>query len=685
MKGRNLWDGCRRAVYGILFFLVISLSAYIFYGALDTLMYADVLLTYLPGWAISLFLLGVSLLLCMAYLGIFRKLVPVLERQQGRAVLLLFGIMMVFQVLMILLVRTSLRQDHLKIFDTAAALLEKGTIEETYFRHYFRKYPNNIPLCLFTYFWLKAASALGIPRGFWMEFVKLVNLIFMNLGLFCTFSIVCKHRSRRMGLYFLLLLLLNPLWYLLGQMYYTSTISLAFSAGAVWLFDRARGQQILWKKYLIYLAAGVVLAFGYKIRATMIITAAALLIYGLLEIKQRGRLKELLSPGAVLAGAVLLLLVYGQVEKRYAGFDPSDTGYPMVHWVMMSAQGDGQYNSEDDAYTASFSTKEEQTAADFARLKERIQKMGPSGLFTLFRNKLRVTFSDGTDDYYGLFRTMQKASPLQKYINGGRSDYLAVWLHGYHGMMTGLLLLAFVFRAFRGEKNFLDLFVFQIGGAYLFYLIWEVDQAYSIPFMFLLLLWAADGMLLAEEGLMRIRNRLPGAGYLPVFSMGGLLLLAAGLVLLVHKSGGPVREYRVLQDQETGGSFSLQTNFSQTFRTGQAFDHVDVWVANWDGGANDSVYEIKIVDEAGNVAAGGEIRGAEAPCMAPYTVSFEKVEPLAEQTYSLEISLKNPDCVIKTDFLYYDSGSWDMYGEGALYVPEEIKSADLAFAVYEER
>ena len=112
---------------------------------------------------------------------------------------------------------------------------------------------------------------------------------------------------------------------------------------------------------------------------------------------------------------------------------------------------------------------------------------------------------------------------------------------------------------------------------------------------------------------------------------------------------------------------------------------MDVWVANWDGGANDSVYEIKIVDEAGNVAAGGEIRGAEAPCMAPYTVSFEKVEPLAEQTYSLEISLKNPDCVIKTDFLYYDSGSWDMYGEGALYVPEEIKSADLAFAVYEER
>ena len=40
---------------------------------------------------------------------------------------------------------------------------------------------------------------------------------------------------------------------------------------------------------------------------------------------------------------------------------------------------------------------------------------------------------------------------------------------------------------------------------------------------------------------------------------------------------------------------------------------------------------------------------------------------------------------MKTDFLYYQSGVWDMYEDGALYAPEEIQNVDLAFAVYEER
>ena len=100
---------------------------------------------------------------------------------------------------------------------------------------------------------------------------------------------------------------------------------------------------------------------------------------------------------------------------------------------MMSAQGDGQYNSADDAYTGSFSHQGRTAlAADVERLKERIADMGPAGMLTLFRNKMRVAFSDGTDDYYALSRTMQSTSPLQKYLNGGRADHLALYLHSYH-------------------------------------------------------------------------------------------------------------------------------------------------------------------------------------------------------------------------------------------------------------
>ena len=33
----RFWDGCKKSIYVVLFAVVIPLSAYIFYGALDTL------------------------------------------------------------------------------------------------------------------------------------------------------------------------------------------------------------------------------------------------------------------------------------------------------------------------------------------------------------------------------------------------------------------------------------------------------------------------------------------------------------------------------------------------------------------------------------------------------------------------------------------------------------------------
>ncbi len=685
MTGMKIWNGCKKTVYVILFAVLLPVSAYIFYGALDVLEYAEALQGVLHGKRVTVFLLTAAFLLCLFLAGIFGKVSEYLERHQKKTVPVLFGILVVFQLLMILTVRTSFRHDHLKVFDTAVALLERGTIADTHFGHYFMKYPNNVPICLFTYGWLKAASFLGIPKAYWMEFMKVINLLFMNLGLFCTFRLVCKYRSRKHGIFLLLLLLVNPLWYLLGQMYYTSTISLAFSMGAITLFDLAREQKILWKKYMQYLCMGMLLAAGYKIRATVIITAAAVLIWAVLRLKNMKVSKEAFSVLAVFLGAGLMLLAYGQAEKQYAGFNPSETGYPPVHWVMMSAQGEGQYNSADDAYTGSFDTRKERTEADLALLKERVCRMGPGGLFTLFRNKLRVAFSDGSDDYYSLFRSMIRTSWVQKYINGGKSDYLSVYVQSYHGMLTGFLFFSFLLRMIRKRTDFLDIFAFHIAGAYLFYLIWEVDRAYSIPFMLMFLLWAVDGMVWLSEWLEQRRENMRPVRLLPWVAGGGILLMAAGVTWIVHRSGMPVREYAVLQDQETSESLLLQEAFTQTFRTGKPFDHADLWVANWDGPANDSVYMLQILQEDGSVEAEGEIIGSAAPCMEAYTVAFEKVLPGREQTYQLRVTLKNPDCAIKTDFLYYQTGAWDMYPEGALYAPKEIPDVDLAFAIYEER
>ena len=688
----KIWNSCRKAGYMILFAAVISMSAYIFYGAVDTLKYADALENVIKGGTVPVLLAGTVLLLAIFAIAALTKVLPAMEKRFPKTVVVLGSVMILIQILTVLVLRTSLRQDHLKIFDTAVALLEHPTIAETHFSQYFMKYPNNIPMCIFTYGWLKLASLFGIPRSSWMDFMKFINIVFMNLGMWTAFDLIRRHRSKKTALCFLLFLLVNPLWYLLVEMYYTSTISLAFSMGGIWLFDRAREETQLARKLIQYAVMGVFLAAGYKIRATVILTILSLLAYAVLTLGEQ-ELTEWktrlmgwgLSLAAVLLGLLLVFAVYGKAEQRYAGFDPAETGYPTVHWIMMSAQGEGQYNSADDAFTGSFDTKAERTAANLAELKSRISGMGPGGLLTLFRNKLRVAFADGTDDYYALFRTMQSPSRLQKYINGGRSDLLAFYLHSYHGLLMGMVLLALIYRAWKGKPEFWDVFIINLCGAYFFYLIWEVDQAYSIPFLLILTALGAEGISLSVEDASHPERELPQFfGWIPAVSGGILLVEVLAIVLVMKVTGLPVRDYVVLQDQETSDKLTLQTDFSQTFRTGKAFDHLDLWVANWDGAANDSVYDVTILDESGAAVAAGQVNGAEAPCMSAYTIAFEPVQPDHVQTYTIQVAIRNPDCAIRTDFLYYQS-SWDMYADGTLCTSQEEQNVDLAFAVYIEK
>lgn len=125
--------------------------------------------------------------------------------------------------------------------------------------------------------------------------------------------------------------------------------------------------------------------------------------------------------------------------------------------------------------------------------------MGPGGLLTLFRNKLRVAFSDGTDDYYALFRTMAVTIQAAKVYQWRRSDLLAFYLHNYHGLLMGMVLLALIYRAWKGKPELWDVLIIICAVRTCFYLIWEVDQAYSIPFLLILTALGAEGISLSVE------------------------------------------------------------------------------------------------------------------------------------------------------------------------------------------
>ncbi|MCD8240867.1 MAG: hypothetical protein LUD73_00230, partial [Lachnospiraceae bacterium] len=132
MNVTGLWRKGEKIVYVVLFALLLIFSAYIFYGALDTLTGADALQTVIQGKWIPVFLLCLVLLAAVCLLGFLRFVLPFLEKHFRPAVLVLFLIMIALQILTVFFLRTALRHDHLKVFDTAIELLENDTINDTY-------------------------------------------------------------------------------------------------------------------------------------------------------------------------------------------------------------------------------------------------------------------------------------------------------------------------------------------------------------------------------------------------------------------------------------------------------------------------------------------------------------------------------------------------------------------------
>ena len=69
----KIWNNCRKAGYVILFAAVISMSAYIFYGAVDTLKYADALENVINGRTVPVVMSGTVLLLAIFAVAILTK------------------------------------------------------------------------------------------------------------------------------------------------------------------------------------------------------------------------------------------------------------------------------------------------------------------------------------------------------------------------------------------------------------------------------------------------------------------------------------------------------------------------------------------------------------------------------------------------------------------------------------
>lgn len=671
----------------------------------------------------ALFILAFGALLLAALVLLYRLVNGMSEKNQKRLGLSFFLILAVGQLGFLAVIRPQLRYDPLKIFDMAIEMLRTHTISGTYETGYFARYTNNYPLTILTYWLLKLLQGVGVPESGFMLAVQLVNVVCILVSVVLGYLILKELKGRMEAVFFLGVCVLCPLSYVWAGYFYTANCSMPFLMGIVYLDIRIQKALDAFHRRtvvhsvlttasnyrkgrltLLFALLGVVTVFGFKLRATAAIALIALCIDSALRSWRRREeglagligetLRTLSVPFIAFAvTAALSLGLFSSAVNTYVNFDYKNTGFPAVHWVMMSARWDGSFDQNDENYTVSFETKEEKTAADLAILKERIKEAGPLGLVALSGRKLLNTWVDGTDSYQAE-DSYASYGKVYDYLIGNKSGLLLIYTQAFRTLEMLVIGLgaANALVRLRRKKKRPQLFLVQLTllGGMAFHLLWETNPLYSIGFTYLCLMLLADGVAEFTEALpdYTVSDRLwitPAAGTVLL----ALLLVFAKKELV----DTPIEayDYAIDQYQYAGGYdgyvTSYDQNYVQTFTTDKPFNRISIRVINPLDDYNQSAFCVRLTDGSGHVVYENDrFLAGLVTKTALYEFQLEDIVPNGETAYTLEIWPGYIEDENSLEFLSYTTGNWDLYPDGQLSVGgETVKNGDLAFAVYQYR
>ncbi len=650
----------------------------------------------------------VVILLTGSFLLIYRFLKKRNEQEQRRLTFLCMAILVIGQLAFLFLFRPVLRYDTLKVFDMAVEMLRTHTISGTYEAGYFSRYTNNYPITILTYWFLLFLSKCGIPVSLFMPAVQLINIACISGSIWLGYLICKELKGQLMGLFYLFICVLCPLSYVWAGYFYTATLSMPCLMGILYLYLRLSKARTLRRRTLLGGLLGLILILGYKLRATAMIAMIAVALLILCKTffretfsrKPESSLSLLLlevtrtyftSGIAFLLAAGLSLGFWNTAINHYVAFDYKNTGFPMIHWVMMGARWDGAFDQTDELFTTGFETKEEKIEADKQVLLERIQEAGPTGLISLIGRKLLNTWVDGTDNYEAE-NSYASFSKAYSYLLGSKSGFFKIYsqaLRAFQMLSIGLSALLGLI-AFRKEKKKPGLYLVQLTflGGMAFHILWETNPLYSIGFTFLGLMLLADSIVSTADAFSLEFSFQKGWKICGVASFLLLILLIMGKKQLVDT---PIEEqiYCVNQYQYAGGSHGYVKDYDQayvqTFTANQLFNRISIHAINPVGEFNQSAFTVKLTDEDGTVLYDNDrfLSGLVVK-NTPYEFVLDPIVPDGPTVYTLEISpgyIKNEDSL---EFLSYNTGNCDLYPGGSLSIggqPEE--KGDLAFAVYE--
>ncbi len=334
-----------------------------------------------------------------------------------------------------------------------------------YHADYFECYPNNHMLASVVYILYRiqyaltgsindilptAVNILGLSASYWL-LCRCAEMIYEPPRAF-----VCAVRG----------MLFTPM-VTYSSFFYTDSMAMPFVMAAAYAYLRFRRSG----KISDLIFCGAFIGAGYKMKGSALVLLIAIIADMLLRHRKARTFAALILPCAAMIkvisfAAMRLLNISCKAIKEKA--------FPLIHWIMMSADGRGGYNSADFLYTQSFSGNKK-ISADFSRLAEKLEAQGIPGFLGHLCNKAAYTWENMTF-MAGYFYNDSFNSP---------SFIIASFICHFTLMFS--ILLSLVDSRKKGAD---ESFVFRLSlfGLCLFLLVWETRCRYLVSFFPLFML-----------------------------------------------------------------------------------------------------------------------------------------------------------------------------------------------------
>ncbi|MCI5494738.1 MAG: hypothetical protein MR407_00160 [Roseburia sp.] len=438
----------------------------------------------------------------LVYYGLV-KAESFLEKYQKIILGSFLAVMLILQIVAGYYMQITPQWDFGSVYHAAVQWAEQGDFPD--YKEYFYWFNNNLGELGFLTAIFKVAKAVGI-KDYNMT-ATVVNAV-LNVCMMLLAFFNCKRitTSVKNGFFILFIFAVSIPSYLGASVFYTDVFSMVYPMLVLYLYLRLR-EETTWKKRILYGGVMALAAWiGCEIKYTVLIIVIAIVIEVLLRAEWK---KALLIVGCSLAvfgicNAIYNAEVYGShLEKEIA----EERNTPLLHWVMMSMQGDGGYNGADYEFTRSFTDLEQRDEALKAKIKERLETMGPSGVYKLALAKAEKCFSDGTYEhnaffYHGLVRTcflddyvLSDGSKYEGYKKFCTGIYFGFWVLMIVGGIISVIRLILDLKqgedVFQMEYLIPELAVF---GLLLFLMMWETNARYIVNYIPMIYVAAVLGM-----------------------------------------------------------------------------------------------------------------------------------------------------------------------------------------------